>query len=52
MKPRSRALLVNAGIAVGLLLMYYRGTPLLPLVISGIFLFVLANVLMALKRKK
>ena len=52
MKLRSRAILVNTGIAAGLLLMYFHGTPLLPLVITGIFLFALANILMVLKRGK
>jgi len=49
---RTRLILVNASILAGLLLMFYRGTGLLPLAISGVFLFTLANVLMATKRGK
>jgi hypothetical protein len=45
-------ILVNASILAALLLMFYRGTALIPLAISGVFLFTLANVLMAIKRGK
>ena len=51
MNHRTRAILVNASIAAGLLLMFYRGAGLLPLVIVGAILFTLANILMALKRR-
>ena len=51
MNLRTRVVSVNAGIAAGLLLMFYRGAGLLPLVIVGVFLFTFANILMALKRK-
>jgi hypothetical protein len=51
MNLRTRAIIVNTGIAAGLLLMFYRGSGLLPVAISGVLLFTLANVLMLANRK-
>ena len=50
MNTRNRLILVNAGIVAGLLLMFYRRTPMVPLLITGAFLLVFANVLMAVKK--
>jgi hypothetical protein len=52
MNLRAKAVLINVGIAIGLLIMFYRGSPVMAIVIAGIFLFSLANVLMIVKAKK
>ena len=52
MSPRGHAVLVNASILAGLLLMFFRGTPLLPIFIVGAVVLTFANVVLAMKRKK
>jgi hypothetical protein len=47
-----RAVLVNASIAIGLVIMYSRGSGIVPVAITGVLLFVLANVLMAVKTSR
>jgi hypothetical protein len=47
-----RLVLVNTSIALGLLIMYARGSGIVPVVVSGVFLLVLANILMAVKRRE
>jgi len=52
MKPKTQIILINASIAAGLLLMFYRGSGALPVLITGALLFTIANVLLALKQKR
>jgi hypothetical protein len=47
-----KAVLVNASIAIGLIIMYFRGSGIIPIAITGVFLLVLANVLMAVTTSK
>ena len=47
-----KAVLVNASIAAGLVIMYFRGSGIVPLAIAGGFYFVFANVLMTVKARK
>jgi len=49
---RRKAIVVNVGIVLGLAFQYWRGTPVLILAVTGIFLFVLANLLMIWKANK
>ena len=51
MPEKTRAILVNVSIAVALVFLYFMGNPLNALLITGFFLFLLANVLMYSKRK-
>ena len=52
MNPRTKAVLINVCIATGLLIMFYRGSPIASIAIAGVLLFVVANVLMVMKAKK
>ena len=45
---RIKAILINCGIAGALIYRYWTGTQLLTIVITGVIVFVLANVLMIL----
>jgi uncharacterized membrane protein len=47
-----KAVLINFGIAAALIYRYWTGTPLLIIVIIGIFLFPFANILMALAARQ
>ncbi|HEX4577555.1 MAG TPA: hypothetical protein VH117_09400 [Edaphobacter sp.] len=47
-----KAVLINCGIAAALIYRYWTGTPLLIIVIIGIFLFPFANILMALAARQ
>jgi uncharacterized membrane protein len=47
-----KAVLINCGIAAALIYRYWTGTPLLIIVIVGIFLFPFANVLMVIAAKQ
>jgi hypothetical protein len=47
-----KAVLVNASITIGLIIMYFRGSGIVLVAITGIPLFVLANVLMAVKTSR
>jgi len=49
---RVKATLINCGIAAALIYRYWTGTPLLVIVIVGIFLFPFANFLMILAAKQ
>ncbi len=46
MNARFKAVFVNGSVIAGLLLQYWRGSPLLIIVCTGIFLLVFANLLM------
>jgi hypothetical protein len=46
-----RAILVNGGILVGLVIEYFKGSPPLSIALAGIFILVFANLLMAFKAK-
>lgn len=46
MNVRLKAVLVNFGIITGLLFQYWRGSPLLIIVLNGISFLVFANLLM------
>jgi hypothetical protein len=58
MKPDSpeqwkrKLLLINGGIAAGLIFCWYRGYPNLALGISAVVLFGLANIILAAKRPR
>jgi hypothetical protein len=52
MPERTKAIVVNVSIVAGLLLCYFRGYPPKVILLSGLFLLVLANVLMHLKRRR
>ena len=51
MKLGTRILVVNSGLIAGVVLMFYSGTPMLPLIIAASFCFIFANVLMGLRKK-
>lgn len=52
MPERTKAVIVNISIAAGLLLCNFRGYPLKIILLSGLFIFAFANVLMYLKRRR
>jgi hypothetical protein len=52
MSARSKAILMNAAILTGLGVQYWRGSPLFVVVMSGIFIFVIANLLMVFVVKR
>jgi lipid-A-disaccharide synthase-like uncharacterized protein len=52
MPMRQRMIIVNFGIAVGLVYEYWRGAPLLIVLLCGVFFFVLANLVMMFKIRK
>ena len=52
MPTRTKALLINCSVIVGLIYKYWTGTPLFIIAITGIFLLVLANLLMMFATKK
>jgi hypothetical protein len=52
MSVRSKAILMNAAIMTGLILQHRRGAPLFVVAASGIFIFVIANLLMIFAAKK
>ncbi len=47
-----KAILINCGIAAALMYRYWTGTPMLIIVIVGIFLFAFANFLMLFTAKQ
>jgi uncharacterized membrane protein len=47
-----KAVLINCGIAAALMYRYWTGTPMLIIVVVGIFLFAFANVLMLFAAKQ
>jgi hypothetical protein len=47
-----KAVLINCGIAAALMYRYWTGTPMLIIVIVGIFLFAFANFLMLFTSKQ
>jgi len=51
MTPKRKSILINCSIIAALVYRYWTGTPIFILVITGIFLLVLANVLMMFAAK-
>ena len=49
---RTRTILVNASIAVGLAFEYWKGRPAIAIVIAGILLFTVANVVIVMSTRK
>ena len=45
MKLQNQILIVNAAILGGLVFEYFRGSPIFAIVVSGVFLLLLANVI-------
>jgi hypothetical protein len=45
-------ILMNVGVAGGLIVSYFQGAPLWIIVLCGIFLFVLVNVILLIKLRK
>jgi hypothetical protein len=52
MPPRSKAILINCSILVGLIFEYWTGKPLLAIVIAGTLLLVVANLAMMLAARR
>ena len=52
MDVRAKSILMNSAITVGLFIEYWKGSPFRSIVITGILLFVIANVVMFLSAKK
>jgi hypothetical protein len=51
MKLQTRAVLINVSVIAGLLIMFYTGSRALPVLISGVFLLIIANVAMVIKAR-
>jgi lipid-A-disaccharide synthase-like uncharacterized protein len=51
MNPRTKAILMNAAVAVALVYKLWRGAPVVVVVIVGIFMFTLVNLVMLYARK-
>jgi hypothetical protein len=49
---RTRTILVNSSIAVGLAFEYWKGRPTIAIVIAGILLFAVANVVIVMSTRK
>ena len=49
---KQKLILLNAGVAGGLVVSYFRGAPIWIVAICGVFLFVLVNVLALIKIRK
>jgi hypothetical protein len=52
MSLRTKAVLINSSIMLGLLFEYWTGKPLVAVVIAGILLFVVANLVMMFAARK
>ena len=52
MSVRTRTILVNASIAVGLAFEYWKGRPAIAIVFAGILLFTIANVVIVMSTRK
>ena len=52
MTERNRAIYVNGGIVIGLILCYLKGYPSKVILVDGIFLSVIANLTMYFRRKR
>jgi hypothetical protein len=52
MPTRTKAILINASIAVGLVFEYVKGKPVAAILIAGAVLFAVANVVVAISVKK
>lgn len=52
MNPKQKMILVNAGVAGGLVVSYFRGAPLWIIALCGIFLFALVNLLLRIQSRK
>ena len=52
MSVRTRTILVNASIAVGLAFEYWKGRPTIAILIAGTLLFAIANVVIVMSTKK
>ena len=48
---RNKLLIVNAGIFVGLAFQFWRGTPLAPILLTGLVLVLLVNVVLYLSSR-
>jgi hypothetical protein len=49
---RTRTILVNASIAVGLAFEYWKGKPTIAIVIAGILLFTVANIVVVIVARR
>jgi hypothetical protein len=49
---RTKTILVNASIAVGLAFEYWKGRPTIAIVIAGLLLFTVANVVIVISTRK
>jgi hypothetical protein len=52
MSVRTRTILTNASIAVGLAFEYWKGRPAIAILIAGILLFTVANVVLVIATRK
>jgi hypothetical protein len=52
MSVRTRTILANASITVGLAFEYWKGRPAIAIVIAGILLFTVANIVIVISTKK
>ncbi len=52
MPLKNQFLLVNICIVAGLILEYYRGAPILAILITGIFLLLLVNIIFFIRFKR
>ena len=52
MSVRTRTILANASIAVGLAFEYWKGRPTIAIAIAGILLFTVANIVIVMSTKK
>jgi hypothetical protein len=52
MKLQNQILIVNASILAGLILEYFRGAPIIAIVVTGVFLLMLVNVIFYIRLQK
>ncbi|MGA3136146.1 MAG: hypothetical protein ABSC88_09155 [Terracidiphilus sp.] len=52
MKLQNQILIVNAAILGGLVFEYFRGSPIVAIMVSGVFLLLLANVIFFIRLQK
>jgi hypothetical protein len=52
MPTRTRTILINASIVVGLAFEYWKGKPIIAIAISGILLFAVANLVIAISARR
>jgi hypothetical protein len=50
--PKQRMILLNVGVAGGLVVSYFRGAPLWIVALCGVFIFVLVNVISLIRLRK